>query len=325
MADSRNSLPDEPVLRSLSACLARHVRSGPEFTIAYSGGLDSTVLLHAAQRSAAASDAKLSALHIHHGLSPNADAWAGHCARQCASLNIRLDVIHLRIENNKGEGLEGAARVARLQALLGHSSGWILMAHHANDQAETVLHNLLRGAGPRGMAAIPEVRGRVLRPLLHIPGDHLLAYARDHDLKWVDDESNDDRHFTRNYLRHEVLPVFEKRFPGSVDQLAAVARRFAETQDLLDQLALADLGAARFEFPVPLDRFRELPELRARNLMRSLLSHQGVQLPGERRLNEFVRQLRSAGSDRHPCLCLVGYTLRVGAGMLNFSSGHDLL
>lgn len=309
----------------MSACIARHVRSGLEFTVAYSGGLDSTVLLHAAQRSAAASDVRLSALHIHHGLSPNADAWAEHCVRQCTLLNIRLNVIHLRIENEKGEGLEGAARVARLQALLDHSAGWILMAHHANDQAETVLHNLLRGSGPRGMAAIPGVRGRVLRPLLHIPRDRLLVYARDHDLKWVEDESNEDCHFTRNYLRHEVLPVFEKRFPRSVDQLAAVARRFAETQDLLDQLALADLKAACFEFPVPLNRFRELPEPRARNLMRSLLSHQGVQLPSERCLNEFVRQLRTAGNDRHPHLCLPGYALRVVAGMLNFAGSHDLL
>lgn len=323
MADSRNKLPDELILRSMSACFARHVRSRREFTVAFSGGLDSTVLLHAALRSAVAFDVRLSALHVHHGLSPNADAWAEHCMRQCALLNIRLNVIHLRIENKNGEGLEGAARVARLNALLEHSAGWVLMAHHANDQAETVLHNLLRGAGPRGLAAIPGVHGRVLRPLVQIPRDRLLAYARHHELEWVEDESNEDCHFTRNYLRHEVLPVFIKRFPRSVDQLVAVARRFAETQELLDQLALTDLKAARLEFPVPLDRFRELPELRARNMIRSLLSHQGVQLPSERRLNEFVRQLQTVANDRQPCLCLAGYTLRVAAGMLNFVGGHE--
>lgn len=318
MADSGNKLSDDLVVRSITDCLARHVRCGESLSIAYSGGLDSTVLLHALKGCAAARGIYLSSIHVHHGLSINADAWANHCERSCADLGIELRVVRIQVEPEHGEGVEAAARNARLQGLLENSAHWIAMAHHADDQAETVMHNLLRGTGPRGAAAIPEVRGRVLRPLLPVPRSGLLAYAKLHDLNWIEDESNSDCRYTRNFLRHEVMPGIERRFPQAVEQFSAAARRFGEAQELLDDLALLDLHADRFSFPVELRLLRQLPELRARNAVRALLSHQGVQLPGERRLNEFVRQLRTAASDRHPSLKLGTYTLWVAAAVLHF-------
>lgn len=321
MADSGNKLSDELIVRSVTDCLKRHVRCGQTLSAAYSGGLDSTVLLHALKHVAAALDIPLASIHVHHGLSANADAWAAHCERSCADLGIELRMVRIRVEPERGEGVEAAARHARLRALLDNPAHWVVMAHHADDQAETVMHNLLRGTGPRGAAAIPEVRGRVLRPLLPVPRSSLLAYAKLHDLKWIEDESNDDRRYTRNFLRHEVMPGIERRFPHAVEQLSAAARRFGEAQGLLDDLALLDLRANHFGFPVALHCLRQLPELRARNAVRALLSNQGVQLPGERRLNEFVRQLRTAASDRHPGLQLGTYTLWVAAGALHFRMG----
>jgi tRNA(Ile)-lysidine synthase len=318
MADSRNKLSDEFVVGSVTDCLKRHVQRGQTLSVAYSGGLDSTVLLHALKSIAAALDISLSSIHVHHGLSTNADAWVVHCERSCADLGIELRVVRIQVEPEHGEGVEAAARNARLQALLDTPAHWIAMAHHADDQAETVMHNLLRGTGPRGAAAIPEVRERIVRPLLKVPRSHLLAYAKQHDLKWVEDESNSDRRFTRNFLRHEVMPILTKRFPQAVEQLSTAARRFGEAQRLLDELALLDLVTDNFSFPVELRLLRQLPELRVRNAVRALVSHQGVQLPSERRLNEFVRQLRMASSDRHPCLNLGTYTLWVEEAALHF-------
>lgn len=320
MADSRNKLSENLISRSATDCLKRHVQRGQALTVAYSGGLDSAVLLHVLKDSAADLGVILSSIHVHHGLSANADAWAAHCERSCAQLGVELRVVRVRVAPVHGEGVEAAARAMRLQALLADSAHWVAMAHHADDQAETVMHNLLRGTGPRGAAAIPEVRGRVLRPLLQVTRTSLLAYAKLHDLKWIEDESNADRRYTRNFLRHEVMPGIERRFPQAAMQLSAAARRFGESQELLDQLALLDLGADHFSFPVALHCLRQLPELRARNTIRALLSNQGVQLPGERRLNEFVRQVRMAANDRHPTLQLGTYMLWVAAGALHFKA-----
>lgn len=325
MVASGNNLSDGLVVRSVTDCLTRHVRCSQVLSVAYSGGLDSTVLLHAVKGIVSALNVRLSSIHVHHGLSMNADAWADHCERNCTCLGIALRMIRVQVEPKRGEGMEAAARTARLQALLADSAHWILMAHHADDQAETVLHNMLRGAGLRGMAAIPEMRGRVLRPLLQVPRKDLLVYAKIHGLEWIEDESNVDRRYTRNFLRHEVMPGIEGRFPRAVEQLAAVARRFGEAQSLLDDLALSDLRADHFSFPIAINCLRELPELRARNAVRALLSNHGVQLPSERRLNEFVRQLRMAGNDRHPCLQLDAYMLWVATGMLHFRTGPKLI
>jgi tRNA(Ile)-lysidine synthase len=233
-------------------------------------------------------------------------------------LGIVLTILRVEVPSNTGEGVEAAARGVRHKALADHPADWILLAHHSDDQAETVLHNLLRGAGVRGASAMPESRGRVLRPLLGLTRAELLAYARTHRLVWIEDESNADRRYTRNFLRHEILPRIASRFPRAGEQLAAAAGRFSEADLLLEDLATLDLCDSAPEFPLPLKLFRELSDARARNLLRAMLTWHHVQPPDERRLNEFVRQLQTAGPDRHPRLELVQYALWCGAGRLHF-------
>lgn len=318
MAASRNRPFTEAVLQAAAACLSRYVRQNQSLVVAYSGGLDSTVLLHAANRMAQGVSCDLSALHIHHGLSANADAWAESCASVCRAQGIPLTVIRVDVPRCSGEGMEAAARRVRHQAFDEHSADWILLAHHADDQAETVLHNLLRGAGVRGAAAMPEVRGRLMRPLLGFGRATLLAYAKHHRLTWIDDESNADTRYTRNFLRHQILPPIISRFPRGSEHLAAAAGRFAEADSLLDDLARLDLGDSHAEFPLPRKLFREMSAPRARNLLRAMLKWHHVQPPDEVRLAEFVRQLLTAGSDRHPSIDLGRYSLWCEAGKLHF-------
>lgn len=305
-------------MQAVAACLSRHAMPGQSVAVGFSGGLDSTVLLHATSRLAGDAAFGLSALHVHHGLSPNADAWADSCRKFCERLGIPLTILKVIVPAGSGEGLEAAARRVRHQALSDESVDWILLAHHADDQAETVLHNLLRGSGVRGAAAMPVSRGRVLRPLLGCGRAALLEYARAHRLEWIEDESNLDLRYTRNFLRRELIPAIESRFPRAGEQLAAAAAHFGETDALLDDLAVLDLGRCRPEFPLPLALFRHLSDARARNLLRAMLGWHKVQPPDERRLKEFVRQLRTAGNDRHPRLDLSRYSLWGDAGSLHF-------
>lgn len=318
MADSRNKSSIDGVGQAVAACLANHASPGESVIVGFSGGLDSTVLLHATNCLAGDACLELSALHIHHGLSSNADAWADSCKKTCGFLGIPVTVLRVAVPAQSGEGIEGAARRMRHQALLGQPADWVLLAHHADDQAETVLHNLLRGAGVRGAAAMRESRGRMLRPLLGLGRAALLSYARHHHLTWIEDESNDDIRYTRNFLRCEIIPAISRRFPRVSEQLAAAAGRFGEADSLLDDLALLDLGASRPEFPLPLTLFARLSDARARNLLRAILGWYELQPPDERRLREFVRQLRAAGKDRQPRIDLSTYSLWGESGFLHF-------
>jgi len=307
-------------LQAVAACLGRYVTRSQSVVAGFSGGLDSTVLLHAASCLVRDADLSLSALHIHHGLNANADAWACSCKQACQEMDIPLTILRVDVPLGTGKGIEAAARGVRHKALADHPADWILLAHHADDQAETVLHNLLRGTGVRGAAAMPESRGRVLRPLLGLSRDVLLGYAQSNRLVWIEDESNSDRRYTRNFLRHQILPLIAARFPRAGEQLAAAASRFSEVDSLLEDLASLDLQDNSPEFPLPLRLFRELPDARARNLLRAMLAWHMVQPPDERRLNEFVRQLQTAGNDRHPRIDLARYTLWCEAGRLHFKN-----
>ncbi|NJD33697.1 MAG: tRNA lysidine(34) synthetase TilS [Betaproteobacteria bacterium] len=318
MADSRNKLSTEAVGHAVAACLSRHSKPGDTVTVGFSGGLDSTVLLHATNRLVGDASLGLSACHVHHGLSPCADAWAESCRKFCSSLGIPITVLRVEVPARSGEGMEAAARRMRHKALSDQPADWVLIAHHADDQAETILHNLLRGTGVRGAAAMPESRGRVLRPLLGLGRAILLEYASAHHLTWIEDESNVDLRYTRNFLRREIIPAIASRFPRASEQLAAAARHFSEADSLLDDLATMDLGVSRPEFPLQLALFRQLSDARARNLLRAMLGWHKAQPPDERRLREFVRQLRTAGTDRHPRLDLLRYSLWCEGGRLHF-------
>lgn len=318
MVASRNSLFTDPVLAAADDCLRRFVRPGQSVVVGYSGGLDSAVLLHAAYR--VAGDIRLTALHVNHGLSPHADEWQALCAANCAELEVEFAAVSVVVPRNTGTGIEAAARQLRHQALSEHPADWVLLAHHADDQAETLLHNLLRGTGVRGAAAMPDVIGNILRPFLALGRAALKSYAEAHSIAWIEDESNSDCRYTRNYLRTYISPILQARFPQANEHLAAAARRFGEAQTLLDELAKVDLQGHLPQFPIPVRLLRETSTVRARNLLRSLLAWYRVQTPDEVRLNEFVRQLREAGSDRHPRLDIAGYSLWYAKGLLHFSA-----
>lgn len=256
-------------------------RSAPAWHIAFSGGLDSTVLLHLlASLANTETLPPLSAVHVHHGLQPAADAWPNHCQSVCDSLGVPLRV--MRVQVQPGASLEQAARDARYQAFteVVGVGGVLFTGQHRDDQAETLLFRLLRGAGVRGLASMPGYRplagGHLVRPLLSLSRGELQAYAHEHQLKWIEDPSNADPRFSRNYLRQRVFPLLTARWPQAVSSLARTAEHLSEAQQLLDELARMDLRSAdqpsAFAWlPLPslsLAPLCELSDVRQRNVLR---------------------------------------------------------
>jgi tRNA(Ile)-lysidine synthase len=224
-------------------------RNAAHWRIAFSAGLDSTVLLHLlATLAKSESLPALSAIHVHHGLQAAADAWPEHCRLVCESLGVPLQVIRVQVQ--PGASVERAARDARYSAftVATQANEVLLAAQHRDDQAETLLFRLLRGAGVRGLSGMPRQRplgqGHLLRPLLDATRAELEAYAAAHKLNWIEDPSNQDRQFSRNYLRHQVFPVLTARWPQAITTMARSAAHLSEAQGLLDELAQIDLSQA---------------------------------------------------------------------------------
>lgn len=258
--------------------------------VGYSGGLDSSVLLHALAAAPAARARGLRAWHVHHGLHPDADAWAAHCAQVCAGYGLELTVARVSVARDGGDGPEAAARAARHAAFAaGLGDGEVLaLAHHRDDQAETVLLRLLRGSGPDGLAAMRPWRecgrGRLWRPLLALPRAALEAYAQLHALRWIDDPSNDETRYDRNFLRHRVLPLLSERWPQAGAALAQSARLQDEAASLLDADDAVALAQVRSLDPQALSRsgLRALaPARRARVLRRWIAALDLPPLPAQ--------------------------------------------
>jgi tRNA(Ile)-lysidine synthase len=280
--------------------LTDHVPPGTRLAVAFSGGIDSMVLLDAVTAFSAKHPFALSAIHVHHGLSPNADQWEAFCAAQCAHLAVPLTVHRLRLRREPGRSLEAEARAARYERLLQADVDVVALAHHANDQAETVLLQLLRGSGPPGLAAMPALRPghpALLRPLLELPRATIAAYAKARGLAWIDDESNANRAHARNALRHDVGPILAECFPGYPQTLARAARHQAEASELLDELAAVDAVGAIDERSLAAARLTALSPARARNLLRWFLRSQGLRPPSEARLADMLRQLAGSAAD----------------------------
>ena len=313
MPDSAD--PIEAVLHAIrttfaAADVARHRGTKPRVLVALSGGRDSMALLDALHALADELPIALSAAHVHHGLSAHADAWAAFCAEACAARNVPLAVHRVHVVRAGGESLEAAARAARYAALATSDADLIALAHHADDQAETMLLQLMRGAGPPGLAAMPLHRSpaagpALFRPLLSVPRSAIDAYARARGLAFIDDESNVDTGMRRNFIRHEIAPRLAAAFPGYPATLVRAALHQADASRLADDLARLDAANAiatdvnRGEL---LDRgllialFRRAP-YRARNLLRWFIVEHGLRTPSAARLAAMLDQLVNAAAD----------------------------
>ncbi|SIT65861.1 tRNA(Ile)-lysidine synthase [Ectothiorhodosinus mongolicus] len=293
--------------------IAATLKQGPPATawvVAYSGGRDSSVLLHAlhllcSEHSATSSLPPLTAVHVHHGLSAQADAWAQHCAQQCHDWGVPLRLLQVDARPDTGESLEAKARALRYAALAEAlpAGGLLLTAHHARDQAETLLLQLLRGAGPAGLASMPRFQpfggGWHGRPFLDLSEADIAAYAAQHKLHWVEDESNAVARADRNFLRHQVMPMLRQRWPGVDATLCRASGLQAEAESLLAERAREDVEDLSTEVDGTLDAaaLLRLPSERQRNAVRGWLRERGLPLPNQARLREFLSQLRSAAAD----------------------------
>jgi len=307
MESSRNCESPDSLCNAVATCLRRHLTPGQSLVVGFSGGRDSTALLHALLPLQSNLNFQLAACHVNHGLSPHAVEWQAFCQGICDEIGIKLHVIPVTVPHDSPEGLEAAARAARYAAFGELDCDWLVLGQHRGDQAETLLFNLLRGTGLGGAAAMPETRKvrtglRLIRPLLDVRRKEIEDYLLKHKLTWVEDESNADTGFSRNFLRHRVLPILQARFPAAEENLAAASARFTEARALLDELALLDLAGASPSFPVSTACLANLTESRGRNLLRFLLARHGARIPSEARLIEALRQLREAGPDRHPAI-----------------------
>lgn len=330
-ADPRAAGAAHPLVAILAEFFAQRlsrptVSSAPwRLCVGLSGGRDSVVLLHALHRLQCRADFSftLSAIHVHHGLAANADAWAAFCGELCARCALPLSVVRVTVAPGSGEGLEAAARRARHAAFADCDADFLALAHHRDDQAETVLLNLLRGAGIAGTAAMLAERTQhcgplLVRPLLDLPRAQIEDYASANALSWIDDESNDDTHFRRNYLRHEVMPRLAAKFPGAPQSLARAASHFAEGAQLLAELAAIDRAAlATPSGRIDLAGFNALSPPRARNLLRFAWLAAGFRAPDTRWIDEALRQLASADSQAETCVATVDGELHVYRGELH--------
>lgn len=316
----------------VAAGLLPRLPAGAKVVLALSGGLDSVVLLDCAVRISQRGEFDLRALHVHHGLSPNADGWAAFCRELCAVQGIPIEVVRVDLRARRGLGIESAARDARYRALARCGADAVLTAHHRNDQAETVLLQLLRGSGPTGLAAMPVARMLedsggpllLLRPLLDVDRSEIEAHARERGLRWVDDESNDDVSFARNYLRHRVIPVLEQGWPGAVHRLAGAARMQSEAAELLGELARLDAGRAAVPGGLGVEELRRLGPTRGINVLYWLLREAGAPVPRRAALSEFWRQLTSGSGRVAPMLCAGNRSLRVYRGALRMEREAEL-
>jgi tRNA(Ile)-lysidine synthase len=338
MASSRKSKASKKaggaaLQERVAGALGGVVGAGERIVLGLSGGVDSVVLLDLLAHLAPKLRFKLSALHINHQLSPNAPRWARFCRALCRARKIPLRVAKVTVP--RGNSVEAAARAARHAVFRQLNAQYIALAHNQDDQAETLLLQLLRGAGVKGLAAMPfigelksvraelvEARTRrtagpvILRPLLDVPRSEIEAYARQRELQWIEDESNAETYFLRNFLRHEVLPQIERRYPAYRTTLSRSARHFADAAALLDELGAADAAGQVENGTLSMTALRRLSPPRARNLLRCFLAMHHHTMPADR-LDETLRQVLTAKQDARVLVQLEGAQLRRFAGRLH--------
>jgi tRNA(Ile)-lysidine synthase len=309
------------VISHVARQLSAHLKSRSKLVLGLSGGLDSVALLDVLHSLKADLDFDLSALHINHQISPHSNEWAEFCRELCAARKIPLEVE--KIEVLRKGNLEAAARVLRYQAFSRQNVDFVVLAQHLDDQAETVLLRLLRGAGAQGLSGMPIVRemvsGRreagggspqILRPLLDIPRREILGYVRAQKLNWVEDESNLDTSFDRNFLRREILPAIDKRFPAYRRTIARAADNLANAAELSDELARIDANNCIADGAIMIAELKHLAPARVNNLLRFFLRERGLLMPDRKRLEEARQQLLHSRQDAQARIVFGDFELR---------------
>jgi tRNA(Ile)-lysidine synthase len=309
-------------LPSASALLFKHLKqqigTQQRLCVAFSGGLDSTVLVHAlAQlRDCGIADISLRAIYIHHGLSRFADHWAAHCQQQCQRWAVEFQVIYVTVDA-RAEGIEAAARNARYQALAANLQvgETLVTAQHLNDQCETFLLALKRGSGPAGLSAmaasIDGAQYPLLRPLLSLSRQQLADYAAQQQLSWIEDDSNQDVRFDRNFLRLNVLPLLYQRWPHFAQSVARSASLCAEQEQLLDELLAETLSSLiAQDGSLAIDALFPMSAVRRFALIRRWLAQQGEKMPSREQLSRLWNEVAISRCDAEPQLQLGKKTLR---------------
>ena len=312
MASSKKSKSSNDQVADL---LKAWVKPGQRLVLGLSGGVDSVALLHMLVQLQDTFRITLTAVHVNHQISPNAGSWAAFCSQLCALHKVPLEIAVVSLNRQPGESLEAIARNARYRVFFSQEADYIVLGQHMDDQAETVMLQLLRGAGTKGLSAMPHMRSvahhaPILRPLLHIARSDIESYAAEHQLQWIHDESNDNISYDRNFLRHKIFPVLEARFSAYRQTLLRVSQNQAEAAELMDELAAMDAQHAMHNERLQLATLSRLSHVRAKNLLRYFLAYHGVSMPSADRLDEIMRQLLGAAVDAKVHIVLGNHEVR---------------
>jgi len=311
----------EPVSQSIDEFLALCISKSIKFiVVALSGGVDSLSLLHALHSNLNNSTQKirLSAVYIDHQLQADSSKWAVQNRQFCESLAIPFESVQVEVDASLAS-LEGAARKARYQALskfVSVQQTCLVTGQHLNDQAETFLLQLFRGAGSKGLASMPKVirfaKGYLARPLLAVTREALEAYCHSNGLKAIEDPTNQDTDIRRNFVRHELMPLIEQKWPQASKVIASASQIQAENQQLLDELAAIDFESC-YEVQhhsLVLAEVRQLSPQRVRNLLRYWLEACGANMPSQVLLEQIQTQMLDAKEDANPVIELVNGSIR---------------
>jgi len=289
-----------------------------EYCVAYSGGIDSHVLLKSMSLALAhMPQLKMRALHINHGLSGDADKWQTHCGEICTSLAIDFAAVNVNVKINTGDSPEASAREARYAAFrsLLRTHECLLTAQHQDDQSETFLLQLLRGSGPQGLASMPEfariANGYIARPLLTVTRKQICDYAQLHNLSWMEDHSNQELTYNRNYLRHTVIPLLKKRWPAFSKTVSRSAQLCAQAQRIIEKEAQTGLQASRLgEQNLSVSVLNTMDEIERKNVIRYWIEERGLAGPTRAVMQQIIDSVLGASDAAMPLVTWSGCEIR---------------
>jgi len=309
----------------------RHYPSPLNYVVAYSGGCDSHVLLHALIQIQAQLDCQsIKVVHVDHGLQEQASDWAQHCESVCQQYGVPFTAVSLNLQIPKGESVEAHARTARYAALEKqlHAGDMLLLAQHQNDQAETMLLQLIRGSGVKGLAAMPEIvkvkNYWQTRPLLDLNRSDIQSYAEQSKLKWIEDPSNQDNRFDRNFLRNDVIPVLQQRWPALSETMSRASRHQAEADSLLNDLAELDWQTCRMtkRTLLAIESLKKLDPARQRNLLRYWIANKcQFPMPDRVQCQRILDEILPASEDAEPVVCWADVVVRRYRNALHLERG----